>query len=70
MWFEIFDTWIFGGGRKIWGIGRNRVPFARDGQTYGIMHGKNKNSADKYFLSSIIAVNDEIQIRALEEVPI
>ena len=32
----------------------------------GIMHGKNKNSADKYFLSSIIPVNDEIQIRALE----
>ena len=32
----------------------------------GIMHGKNKNNADKYFLSSIIPVNDEIQIRALE----
>ena len=39
----------------------------RAGRTkYGIMHGKNKNSADKYFLSSIIPVNDEIQIRALE----
>ena len=39
----------------------------RAGRTkYGIMHGKNKNSAGKYFLSSIIPVNDEIQIRALE----
>ena len=39
----------------------------RAGRTkYGIMHGKNKNSAAKYFLSSIIPVNDEIQIRALD----
>ena len=39
----------------------------RAGRTkYCIMQGKNKNSADKYFLSSIIHVNDEIQIRVLE----
>ena len=30
--FEIFDT-LFFGGWKIWGIGRNRVSFARDGQS-------------------------------------
>ena len=56
----------FLGGRKIWGIGRNRVSFTRDGQGMVSCTGKINDSADKYFLSSIIPVNDEIQIRALE----
>ena len=61
MGFEIFDTWIFWAYENLGVWAKPRV--LRAGRTkYGIMHEKNKNSADKCFLSSIIPVNDEMQI--------
>ena len=42
LWGFKFSIPGFFGGRKIWGIGRNRVSFARDGQSMVSCTGKIK----------------------------